>query len=438
VAAHLDASGLLEGGELALLAVSGGPDSLALLDVMAAIGPARGLSLLVVHADHGIHPDSGAVAEAVRSTARARYGLETVVGELRLGAAASETRARMARYRFFRAVQQERGARFLLTAHHADDQVETVLLRLLRGSAGAGLAGIPARGPRGLVRPLLPFRRAELAAHLASAGLKPLFDDPANADPRHTRSWVRTALLPLLESRLGPAAARALLEVAGHAAREVSAWDAALELLPGLEARLTEGRVDVARAVLCGYDNALAERVLRAAARRSGVPLGPARAHRVVRFAGGAASGRRLELGEDVVAEVAFDRLVVSQLPPTPESRSLSGAAGEMPFGAVRLRWSVEPAPDAVLRGGWTTWLVPGALAVRPMRRGERMMPLGASGHRQVRRLLMEAKVPRLDRAAWPVVEWEGEAVWVPGVCRGATRVPGPGTQAVRVDAEAR
>jgi len=435
--AHLDATGLLEGAGLALLAVSGGNDSLALLDLLATLGPARGISLLVVHADHGIHPGSADVAGRVRALARERYGIDTAVGELRLGASASETRAREARYRWFRAVQAERDARWLVTAHHADDQVETVLLRLLRGSAGAGLAGIPARGPRGLVRPLLPFRRAELAAHLAAAGIAPLFDDPANADPRHTRSWVRGVLLPLLESRLGAAAPEALLEVARHAGRELLAWDAALDVLPGLEPRLAQGRMDVARSVLGGYDNALAERVLRAAARRCGVQLGPARARRVVAFAAGAASGRRLELGEGVIAEAAFDRLVVSQLPEAWRPEALAGTSGEVPFGPVRLRWSAEPAPEALTRGGWTTWIEPGALTARAARRGERLRPLGSVGHRPVRRLLMEAKVPRLDRDAWPVLERDGEAVWIPGVCRADAAVPRPGSPAVRVDASA-
>ena len=192
------------------VAVSGGADSLALLDLFAGLGPTLGLTLLVAHADHGIQAGSAGVADRVRELAAGRYALETVVGALALGPDASETRARTARYRFLRAVQGERRARYLLTAHHADDQIETVLLRLLRGSAPAGLAGIPSRGPRGLVRPLLPFDREELRTHVRAAGLDPL-EDPSNADPRHLRSWVRTVLVPAIEARLGVSAPRALL-----------------------------------------------------------------------------------------------------------------------------------------------------------------------------------------------------------------------------------
>ena len=425
--------GLLEGPGLALLAVSGGADSMALLDLCAAVRVARRLDLLVVHADHGIHRRSGEVAGTVSSTARERYGLETVVARLGLGPDAGETEARRVRYEFFRQVQQERGARWLVTAHHADDQAETVLLRLLRGSAGAGLAAMGATGPRGLTRPLLEFRRSDLAAHAHSAGL-PVFDDPANADPRHARSWLRTAILPLLHDRLGEAAHDSLLSVARHAATELAAWNAALDVLPALELRWSEGRCDVARSALAGYDSVLAARLLRAAARRAGLTLFPSDADRIVAFAPKAASGRVLQLGEGLTATAAFDRLVITGATEAPAAASLSGEAGEQSFGRFQLSWHREPAPDVLQRQGWTTWLAPGRLEVRSPERGDRMIPLGGVGHRSVSRLLMEGRVPRGDRAGWPVVVRDGEPIWIPGVCRGQPAVPAPGTLAVRMD----
>src|SRR5207248_3023261 len=138
--------------------------------------------------------DSGTVGQAVAALAR-RYGLPFELGELRLGPDATETVARRARYAWLAEVQRRRAARYLVTAHHRDDQVETVLLRLLRGSAPAGLAGMPARARGGLVRPLLAFTRDDLVEHVAARGLA-VHDDPANRDPKHLRSWVRTVLLP--------------------------------------------------------------------------------------------------------------------------------------------------------------------------------------------------------------------------------------------------
>src|SRR5437879_3714970 len=157
----------------------------------------------------------------------ARYGLPFELGELNLGPNATETVARRARYAWLREVQRRRAARYLVTAHHQDDQVETVMLRVLRGSAPAGLAGIPARARGGLVRPLLAFTRAEVVAHVAAQRLA-VDQDTANRDPRHLRSWIRLELLPLLERRLGVASRADLLRLARAAAQARRAWGRAV------------------------------------------------------------------------------------------------------------------------------------------------------------------------------------------------------------------
>jgi tRNA(Ile)-lysidine synthase len=434
--AHLAASRLFAEPGLAVLAVSGGGDSLALLDLLASLAPELGLGLVVAHADHGILTESADVARRVAGLARERYGLEAVTGALSLGPRASETRARLARYRFLRAVQAERGARYLVTAHHADDQVETVLLRVLRGSGPAGLSGIEAVGARGLIRPLLPFRHAELLAHAERAGLG-VFHDPSNADPHHARAWIRSVLRPAIEERLGGESGAALLAVAAHAARDLDAWDAVLEQLPGLDLAASEGRFEVARSVLRSYDNVLAARILRAAARRAAVRLTPAEAARLARFASRAASGRRLVLAEGMASEAAFDRLVVTRRSTVPAARLLEAASGEVAFGPLVLAWRTEPAPADVPRAGWTTWLPAESLGVRVSLPGDRVLPVGGVGRRKVTRLLMEARVPRSARAAYPVVTSGDEVVWLPGVCRAAARIPRPGTEAVRIDARA-
>src|SRR5918996_5360848 len=161
--AHARGARLFPRAGEAVVAVSGGPDSVALLDLLHAAAGGLDLTLAVAHADHGIQAGSGDVRGWVASLAN-RYHLPFELGELHLGAEASETIARRARYAFLRDVQRRRGARYLVTAHQHDDQVETILLRVLRGSAPAGLAGIPARGRGGLVRPLLPFSPAGLEA----------------------------------------------------------------------------------------------------------------------------------------------------------------------------------------------------------------------------------------------------------------------------------
>ena len=148
------------------------------------------------------------VATKVRQLAES-YRLPWLERRLALGTAASETTARTARYRALESMRREAEADVIVTAHHADDQVETVLMRVLRGSGPAGLAGMSLRRGR-IVRPLLPFRRSDLARHLLEIG-RSGWDDPANADSSHLRSWVRQELMPVLEARLpdvDPAASR--------------------------------------------------------------------------------------------------------------------------------------------------------------------------------------------------------------------------------------
>lgn len=431
-ARHLEDARLLARPGRAVVAVSGGPDSVALLDLLSSVASRRGIELIVAHADHGIQTESGSVAEWVRRLAD-RYGWPFALGELRLGSDVSETKARRARYAWLREVQAGHTARFLVTAHHRDDQLETIMLRVLRGSAPAGLAGMRARGPRGLVRPLLPFERAELAAHVAALGLM-AHDDPANADPRHLRSWVRTRLLPLLVERLGPRVTGDVLRLGRYAARERRAWDRVLDVVPDLDLRLGAEGFDVARPVLAGYDKMLSVAILRAAARRAGWEISPGRAARLLPLAQGP-SGRRVELGEGWVGEAAFDRLRVHRSRVTSAAPTVvHDQRGTVAFDTFQVSWEPSVAPGRLERRAWTTWVARPGWELRARRAGDRIRPLGGVGSRHVRRLLIEARVPRSQRAGYPVLARDETILWVPGICRGEGEVPTPGTPAVRVD----
>ena len=429
---HLATLGLPPGR--ALVAVSGGSDSVALLDLLHATRDRHRLDLVVAHFDHGIHPASAQVAARVRALADT-YHMAYEEGRARLGPEAGETAAREARYAWLEATRLGLGAALILTAHHADDQIETVLMRALRGSGPAGLAGMDPRGPT-LVRPLLPFRRETVLRYVRSRDL-PVWDDPANQDPRHLRSWLRAEILPSLRTRL-PRLDESLQSLGAHAARERAAWNAVLDLLPGLDFRLERDGFSVAARALSGYDSALGTTVMMTAARRVGCRLGAAHAARAVDVAGRGVSGTSLALGDGWTAEVAFGRLIVGRADgaDTPPSRALQGGQGHAHWGGWHLRWRPEPAPERQQRTGLTAWFTPAPLVIRPWTPGERIRPLQGRGGRLLVRCFQDARVPRSRRAGWPVLAGPDGLVWVPGVCRSDALLPAAGTEAVRIDAE--
>jgi tRNA(Ile)-lysidine synthase len=418
----------------ALVAVSGGPDSLALLDLMDRAAEERGLDLVVAHVDHGIHPESATVAERVRRLAGS-YGLPYEEGRLNLGSGAGETLARERRYGWLENARERIGAELIFTAHHADDQVETVLMRVLAGSGPAGLAGMAARQGR-VVRPLLPYRRSELEEYLEEVGLT-TWSDPANSDPRHLRSWIRTELLPLLQNRV-PQIGANLARMARQAASDRAAWDSVLDVLPGLELRAEPDGISVAAPALAGYDSALTQATILALARRAGCPLGPTRAGRVLSLIQTGSSGHHIPLSGPWSAELSFGRLRLyrSEAQAPAEPHLLSGMEGSGVWGRWRFQWKPDMAPARQDRTGLSAWFSAQPLTIRAWSPGDKVRPLGGTGHRLIVRCFQEAKVPQSNRGSWPVVAGPNDVLWIPGVCRSGAGLPHAGKEALRVDAE--
>jgi len=293
-------------GAAIVLAVSGGPDSTALLYGAARLAPSRAWRLTVAHLDHALRDGSADEAAAVAAAA-ARLGLAVEVRRADVAAiAAAEHRSledagRQARYRFLEQAGAARGSDALIaTAHTADDVAETILLHLARGSGLRGLRGIPERRGR-IVRPLLHARRATLRAALDAAGIG-YATDPSNADPAHARNRVRGELLPALE-RLNPAAVDALTRLGRLAADDDNLLDAlaAAELATRRAAAdgLIEWRNPPARA--------LGRRVLRLAL---GEPAPSAeRIEALLDAAEGHRGGVTIELGGDRQASVRERRI---------------------------------------------------------------------------------------------------------------------------------
>lgn len=263
--------GDLAAGSLVLVGCSGGADSVALAAALAFVAPRLSLAAGLVTVDHAWAAGSDERARAVAALGH-RLGLEPV-DILTAPSARSEGAARDVRRAALLAAAERHGASAVLLAHTLDDQAETVLMRLARGSGARSLAGMPRRD--GLVRrPLLDVRRATTRAACLAGGLE-VWDDPTNADPAFTRARVRHRILPALEDELGPGIALALARTADLLRDDADALDAdaGIALAAARDGADTLAETLALRvAVLAGLRPAVRGRVLRDAALAAGCP----------------------------------------------------------------------------------------------------------------------------------------------------------------------
>ncbi|HEV7741825.1 MAG TPA: tRNA lysidine(34) synthetase TilS [Pseudolysinimonas sp.] len=252
-----------EPAALVLVALSGGPDSLALAAATAFEAPRAGLRAGAVIVDHGLQDASAAVAERAAAQATA-LGLDPVrVVRVKVTAAGDgpEAAARTARYEALDAVAAELGAVAILLGHTLDDQAETVLLGLARGSGATSLQGMSPE--TGLYRrPLLGIRRSITMRACADGGLDP-WNDPHNDDPAYARVRVRAAVLPLLEQELGPGVAEALARTAEQLREDAGALDHMAEEVAEELTELEEAGVSLGVAALAANPAALRQRLIR-------------------------------------------------------------------------------------------------------------------------------------------------------------------------------
>lgn len=377
-----------------LVACSGGPDSAALAHAamdLAARGRLGPITLAYV--DHQLRPDSAADGQKVAAlAARGGAGAVTVAVSVDRDRRSLEEAAREARYRALTELADRRGVVAILVAHTADDQAETVLMRIVRGTGVAGLAGIPARRGR-IARPLLEVRRARIEAYCRRHQLDTVAD-PMNDDARHLRNRVRATWLPALR-RENPALDRALVGLARQAAEASAALDRAAGEL-AVRARAPDGNgwdVEVLRAAPAGA----LHRVLGEAARTAGATRLSARHHRALvglirRTTGGTAS---IDL-PGLVAIREYDRLRFEPPEADAAGADAGAGAGALPGAAAvagsTLEGIVVQGPDAPYQ-------------VRLWRPGDRMRPRRLGGRsRKLSDLFTDARVPRRRRAGARVV----------------------------------
>lgn len=423
--AHLDAASLIPGGTAVVVALSGGLDSVVLLHLLRfplrdRVGP-----LSAAHLDHAMRDGSDADARWVSGLCRA-WELPLVQHRAH-PPPRSEAEARDARYAFLDDVAPPDA--LLATAHHADDQAETVLFRLARGTGLRGLRGIAPRRGR-IVRPLLPFPRAMLEEYGVRARLG-WRTDPTNVDLGFARNRIRHRVMPELE-RARPGAARALAAAASHA----RSAEAALEELVG---RIEEEvaldadavRATLARDALLAYHPHLQARVLRRLLRRYGAAPGRAGTRAALEFITSGLSGGSLDLPAGVRLERDFDRIRIAaprsgafQAGAEVEDTLLEIAGPDAGAGVAILagrrldvRWGEVPGERDVASISVATPRFP--LLLRRWRPGDRIRL--AYGTKKLKKLFAERRLDRRERSRVPVlVDGAGRVLWVVGLARAA------------------
>jgi tRNA(Ile)-lysidine synthase len=343
------------------VACSGGVDSIALADAVIAAARAP---VIVVHVDHGLRDDSARVADEVAAWARGRGASAHVRRVVVEPAASLEDAARRARYGALDEIAAAHAVVAMMTAHTARDQAETVLMRVLRGSGPAGLAGIPRRRGR-YVRPLLAVPRAATEAYVAARGL-PTWPDPMNDDPRFARVRLRR-LWPALVAE-NPAVDDALLKLARSAAEWTDVVDAAAEPLAELDC-----------AQLAAAPAAVAKRAIALAAEQAGVSLGADHLDAILALA-------ERPTGGTVTIDVPGGRAIRS-------------------YDRIGLVSTGAPAGAPAAPHELEIVAAPGPTALRLARPGDRMRPARLRGRsRKLSDLYVDARVPRADRARARVI----------------------------------
>jgi tRNA(Ile)-lysidine synthase len=437
IAAALDRVPVRRGGRI-LIALSGGADSIALTHALCRLRDADrqpGYNLVAAHLNHRLRG-----AESDRDERFVRELCECLQIELTVERAHNlaessnlEERARDLRYEFLNRTADRFGATCIALAHHADDQAETVMLRLLRGSGATGLAAMSAVGPGRIVRPMLALRRGQILAYLQALGAE-YVTDSSNLSPAILRNRVRLELLPMLDRDYAPKLSRRLAELAV----EMRLLDNYLtgEARRELDRRLqTPSRLDLA-----GFSTlppALANAMLREWLRRR--IGGLRRIHRadiarISRLCEAASPGSIAGLSDGWRLRCEYGTAVLESTPAI-SARSFavelacdgSTVVADAGF-AFDARIFVAgdpafPAEASIARAQRTeAWFdaeqIKGGLVVRGFRHGDRIRPLGMGGTRKVQDVLVDRKLPRERRANWPIVESNSEILWIPGMAR--------------------
>ncbi|MGB9666852.1 MAG: tRNA lysidine(34) synthetase TilS [Candidatus Cryosericum sp.] len=436
------AHGLLAPGRRVVVAVSGGSDSVALLHLLSLMRGEYGLELVCAHFNHRLRGAGSDADEAFVRTLAAELDVACVTGSDDVLAYADshhlgrEEAARELRLRFLRTVAIERGADCIATAHTHDDQVETVLFRMFKGTGLRGLSGMAPRSGM-FIRPLLPWSKEQLQAWLTEQG-KAWREDASNADVRYERNFIRMEVIPLVKSRF-PAAGTSVTRLAEMARASCELFERQTEQVTDnieiLEAGdgTHPGALRLPRPALAALPEPLLEYALEEVFATAGVGPSFERLTRSAQAIRSGEAGTRVSLDERLMLEVGYLHVYVYGAAFTGrllEPQEVVALPAQVAWLRRRLSFE-ERAPGEVpanLRSvsPEEVWFdlerLHWPLTVRQMRPGDRILTFG--GHRRkLQDVFTDAKVDRVLRARFPVVCDAESIIWLPGLARSAAGV---------------
>jgi tRNA(Ile)-lysidine synthase len=424
--------GMLQRGEKVLVAVSGGPDSLALLHLLWEIREELGISLVVGHLNHGLRPEAEKEKSFVRkAAARLEIPFHSKRADVRAWQRARnlslQEAAREVRYAFLLAAARKHRATKVALGHTADDQAESMIMRFLRGAGTRGLAGIPPKRDEVFIRPLLTIWKEELVAYLQERRIE-FLSDPSNRSLHYMRNRVRHELLPILE-RYNPRIRQALVQTAELFRGEEDFWqDLLKEKIPLFLEKVEESRVIYHVPALRTCPQALRLRLYRKGIekvagnlRRMGFPHFLA----IDRLLENPGPNKRIRLPQKICVAKSYHALIISSVPAAPPSFAYSvvgpgkleipeiGRTMSFAVIAAKRRGPCPEGPNSALLEFDT---IDFPLTIRSFQPGDRFQPLGMEGQKKIKDLFIACKIPLEERKRIPLLFAKNRPLWIAGV----------------------